>query len=420
MLSLYRFLVILFVAAIASVTFAVKSTNVDVDYEIIGNKLDERDVNLREFNQKFVQFLRSKHIDEQPFFESMLSDDAIFNRHIKDFLKSFKESKAKDFKEGLMKQISIILFNDYGYEPLEAKIVGNFILNSDRVSSPDLVYDIEKLKLQIAPLVATYKRTSAFKKLRKTLNNWFLTLIEVNEHYVDYLMAKDVEVATIDEIGINKSNFRLFAKSHFDEFYSKNENLIFATMLDQVQEVLNSEYQKQDTRHRSIIKTMDEDKLIDRVDAYLLYDRFELKKQVMPIIDSIIQKQYLNEAYHDLEANLNVWIPNTLGFAKKFSKFSRDEGTDWSQVKTMSEDKQNFFSDDNKALLSFIDKRKADYDALVREQVEKVLRSIDASDVQNNFKKLKNVRFERRITLEMLGDSNALKHFLKTELAKTG
>lgn len=419
-LSLRRYFLLLCCALVGSETLAKSVSYVaDDDFEIILTKLNERHINLKEFNLNFVNFLRSEHIDEESFFDSMLSDDPTFDRYIDQYLKSFKDSNGSKFKLGLTKQLNIVLFNEHGYEPdsAEAKKFIIQIVKSGEVSSPALVYDTEALKAIIAPLMARFKLKTAFEQLRKNLNNWFLTFTDINERYVDYLSKQDLKLDTINEMKESKASFRLFAKTHFEEFNRINEDLVYNTKLEEMQAVLNSEYQKIDTRHRSIIKTIDDEGLLENIEGYLLYSRFEFKQQAQPIIDGIIQRQYLDEAYKDLETSINLWIPNTQNFAEKFSNFSRAEDTDWSQVKSFSEEKGNFFSNDNKVLSKFSLVHETDFDALVRELLKKTLKTIDGAKVESNFNKLTSAQVEKKVTLEMLGDSSAFKDFIKNELA---
>lgn len=126
-------------------------TLIEAAYNAIRRKLDDRKPSAPEFNRKFVDFLMTEKAHEENNFFGILLDSSSFNLFIKRHLVQFTRQNDDVFLTAIHYQIRYLLITDYSYDFQTTTNILNTIIKANPTFSPELIYDINRLKMRIYP-----------------------------------------------------------------------------------------------------------------------------------------------------------------------------------------------------------------------------------------------------------------------------
>lgn len=246
--------------------------------------------NLKEFNQKFVQFLRQKGLNDDDF--SRVLDKEHFITSTKRYLKEFSSINQSDYVRGLHKQIGDILINYYDFNPTSVESPLTFIDAANFTISSDYFYDKYVIKSRIEPLVSQFKHQQKFMKLNDTLTVWYPTSINLNSIVVKFLMLKNIKLDVIDEISENKTKFNEYLLNHVYEISQLHKTKVEDGIYDQIRIMLREDYPEFHGIHEEIISELKKNKKM--ASSYwlnLIYDNELLRKIVRSPLNVILERK---------------------------------------------------------------------------------------------------------------------------------
>lgn len=376
-------------------------TSKDVAFARIEQLLNVKYKKIVAFNHAFVVFLKSEQIENQIDLGRELLNDDFIDRHLRQFLPRFEAENAEIFRKSLATQIALILQQKYRNVP--GADVLNFIQSSKDFKAADLIYDETKLGALVANAV---ERLSALQTLQSKLNNWFESLRNVNKNFVTFLQNKNIKTSTIGSIR-SKIEFLTFARTYFDEFSARKQDLLRLEMPKLINAMLVKHYPNEGSRHRTILSKLKAEGHLDTLlSVEFLYVPESLEKSVKPAINEIIRKLNIDDAYAKLEDNLRLWIPT---FERDFLQFLKAKNIDVAEITNLNVDRKSFFSKSNVLHQEFIRVKKPNYSTLVSRQVEEIARDFHQKDAGE---KLRSTSVE----VEQLGDIEKLTQYLAVEL----
>jgi hypothetical protein len=290
--------------------------------------------NLEKFNQKFVQFLRQKGLNDEDF--TKVLDKEHFITSTRRYLKEFSSINQSDYLEGLQKQIEDILINYYDFDSTSIEDSLKFIDSVNFTMSTDYFYDKFVIKSTINTTVNQIKRQKTFKKLNDTLAIWYPTSINVNSIVVNFLKQKNIELDVIGEIGENRTKFNEYLLSHAYEISRLHKTEVQDGIYDQIRLMLMEDYREFDEIHEEIVDDLRKNrKMANSYWVNLIYDNELLKRIVKSPLGAILEKK----AYENLERVLLVWYGRV---DEKLLKTLKNLNTNAKQVQALSKDKEEF------------------------------------------------------------------------------
>lgn len=364
--------------------------------------------NLKKLNELLLSFLNTKKINPK-LIEDMSADQQSFKTNLKTHSSEFSEIHRRVIVEEVFKQIKKFLIENYADQSeRHQQIILDFRRNPeiDDSYTVDLLYDVTKLRNKLKPSIDSKLQNIALNNLENRLSTWYPHLNNFNSLLIQFMSMTNIRTKTLDEMSVNKFNFKLQANQTFFQFSKVYRRQIIFEIYGQIKIILQTDFRKEANRHDAILEELKSSRAIDiTYKADLLYDMAKLKEKVTPTVNRTIQKLDINEAYAKLKNNLETWLPNNRNFSRNFIEFSKSKFTIVTTIKSLLESKEAFFSTKNQLLLKYSTEQRAVLQQDVYEQVEALLTEMNKwnpSKVNQDMEKLRRSSIEIKFTPQML------------------
>lgn len=266
-------------------------TIIEAAYNTIRRKLDDRKPSAPEFNRDFVKFLKLQEAHEGEHFFGILLDSSSFDQFINRYLLQFMQANESTFLTGIYHQIRHLLMADYSYDFDTSTNILETIVTATPHFSPELIYDINRLKMRIYPYVTQYKYAK-FDKLENSLDSWYPLMKKYNRRFLFYLKSKNsLNIKDVEDMSVSKNKFMLKAQSYFSDFNSFYQADIKNEIIERIRVILNEDFRNHQSVHNAVIKELESDHMMtDTLKVDLLYDLDKLRRIIKPAIRRIIMK----------------------------------------------------------------------------------------------------------------------------------
>lgn len=380
-------------------------------YTAFSNKLKMWYPAQKKFNEKFLQYLENKTISNEAFVQKI-------NNLKKDQLKDLDE--LKDFAKLNPSAVNEAVSISIG-EYLRNKTIGyklstdlrNHLKESQTIFTLDNLLNNERLNSHIDDILKQLQ----LNELKINLKIWYPEQTNLNEMFINFLRAKQLESNAIDRMRHNQTEFEYFLQDFGMDFTTANKQVLKEEMLVQIFEIVNEDKTMGVPRKHHVYESFKNSSLLDNnVKLIYVYNKEKLRLYLRPLIDKIVTDVNYSDAYKNLKKQLKAWFPHGRNFTEQFVPFLRSKQVQLKNLIDLSKSKEAMFSEENILFAEFISSNKNAFNQLVYGEVKIFLKEIDANKVEENLEKLRANNFDESFKPNLLINSSDLKQLTRDKL----